>query len=109
MATKLLSLGPQIVAVTMGAQGSVIASAGKMAQVPAFQVDVVDSTGAGDAFMGALSYGLLQGWGLQRLGLFANACAAICCRRVGARAMAKLDEVMALIRAQRPADARSFE
>jgi sugar/nucleoside kinase (ribokinase family) len=109
IATKLLALGPKVVAVTMGAEGSLIASAGKMVHVSAFQVKVVDSTGAGDAFMGGLSYGLLQGWDHPSVGLFANACAAICCTKVGARAMGKRDEVVALIREQRPATASSFQ
>ena len=107
-ATKLLDLGPKIVAVTLGAEGSLIASAGKVAHVPAFPVDVVDSTGAGDAFMGGLSYGLLQDWDLRHVGLFANACAAICCTKVGARAMGGRDDVVALIRAHAPAEARWF-
>jgi fructokinase len=105
IAVKLLALGPKVVAVTMGAEGSLIASKGKMAHVPAFKVNVVDSTGAGDAFMGGLSYGLLQGWDHARVGLFANACAALCCTKVGARAMGKRSEVVALIREQRPAEA----
>jgi sugar/nucleoside kinase (ribokinase family) len=76
-----------------------------MVQVKPFRVKVVDSTGAGDAFMGGLSYGLLQGWDLQRVGTFANACAAICCTKVGARSMGRRDEVMGLIREQRAAEA----
>jgi len=108
MADKLLALGPKVVAVTMGAEGCLIASAGSTAHVPAFKVNVVDSTGAGDAFMGGLSYGLLQGWEHQRVGLFANACAALCCTKVGARAMGTRKEVVALIRAQRPAEASGF-
>jgi len=108
IAVKLLALGPKVVAVTMGAEGALIASAGKLAHVPAFKVNVVDTTGAGDAFMGGLSYGLLQGWDHRRVGLFANACAAICCTKVGARAMGKRSEVVALIKAQRPEEASSF-
>jgi len=108
MAAKLLALGPKIVAVTMGAEGSLIAAAGKKEHVPAFQVQVVDSTGAGDAFMGGLSFGLLQGWEHRQVGLFANACAAICCTKVGARAMGRRDEVLALIKAQRSAEASAF-
>ncbi len=108
MAAKLLALGPKIVAVTMGAEGSLIAAAGKKEHVTAFQVQVVDSTGAGDAFMGGLSFGLLQGWEHRQVGLFANACAAICCTKVGARAMGRRDEVLALIRAQRGAEASAF-
>jgi sugar/nucleoside kinase (ribokinase family) len=101
IAADCLTLGPTVVAVTMGADGCIIASKGKMVHVPAFQVDVVDTTGAGDAFMGGLSYGLLQGWENERVGLFANACAALCCTKVGARAMAKRDEVVAFIRAKK--------
>jgi ribokinase len=101
IAAKLLALGPKVVAVTMGADGALIASAGKMAHVPALKVNVVDSTGAGDAFMGGLSYGLLQSWDHRAVGLFANACAAICCTKVGARAMGRHDEVTALIKSQR--------
>ncbi len=87
MADMLLNLGPKIVAITQGEDGCLIASREKRVQVPAFRVNVVDTTGAGDAFMGGLSYGLLQGWELERAGLFANACAALCCTKVGARAM----------------------
>src|SRR6202049_4619730 len=108
IAVKLLALGPKGVGVTMGADGSLIASAGKMAHVPAFKVNVVDTTGAGDAFMGGLSYALLQDWDHRRVGLFANACAAICCPQVGARAMGKRNEVVAIIKSQRPEEASSF-
>jgi sugar/nucleoside kinase (ribokinase family) len=108
MAAKLLSLGPKIVALTMGADGCLIASAEQMVRIPPFQVKVVDSTGAGDAFMGGLSYGLLQDWDHQRVGVFANACAAICCTKVGARSMGRHDDVMALIKSQRRAEASAF-
>ena len=99
IADKLLDLGPSIVAITMGADGCLIANREERVRVPAFQVKVVDTTGAGDAFMGGLSYGLLQGWDFARVGTFANACAALCCTKVGARAMAKRDEVVAFIKA----------
>jgi len=102
MAAKLLGMGPETVAVTMGPEGCLLASGGKMVHVKPFHVNVVDSTGAGDAFMGGMSYGLLEGWDLTRVGTFANACAAICCTKVGARSMGKKDEVVDLIRSQRP-------
>jgi sugar/nucleoside kinase (ribokinase family) len=95
---KLLDLGPSLVAITQGAEGCLIATRKERVHVPAFKVDVVDTTGAGDAFMGGLSYGLLQGWELTRVGTFANACAALCCTKVGARAMAKHDEVISFIK-----------
>lgn len=108
MAMKLLALGPKLVVITMGAEGALVASARATQHVPAFQVKVVDSTGAGDAFMGGLSFGLLQGWELADAGLFANACAAICCTKVGARAMGRRDEVQSLIKTQRPGQAGAF-
>jgi len=108
MAGKLLDLGPKLVAVTMGPEGCLIATSEKTVHVPGFKVKAVDTTGAGDAFMGGLSYGLLQGWDIQKVGLFANACAALCCMKVGARAMSKRDDVIAFIKANSPAGAPSF-
>ena len=107
MARKLLGCGPKLVAITMGSEGCLMARAevegattqvnAKIAHLPSFRVNVVDTTGAGDAFMGGLSYALLQGWDDERAGRFANACAALCCTRVGARAMSGLAEVNALL------------
>lgn len=108
MAEHLLNLGPKVVAITQGEDGCLIASREKKVQVPAFRVNVVDTTGAGDAFLGGLSYGLLQGWDLDRVGIFANACAALCCTKVGARAMFKLDEVLKFLSAKVPMGAPAF-
>ena len=108
MADQLLNLGPKLVAITEGEDGCLIATKEKRVQVPAFRVNVVDTTGAGDAFMGGLSYGLLQGWDLERVGIFANACAALCCTKVGARAMSRLDEVLAFVKATVPKGASAF-
>jgi fructokinase len=108
MADQLLNLGPKVVAITEGEDGCLIATKEKRVQVPAFRVNVVDTTGAGDAFMGGLSYGLLQGWDLERVGIFANACAALCCTKVGARAMSRLDEVLAFVKAKVPMGASAF-
>jgi fructokinase len=108
IADQLLNLGPKVVAITEGEDGCLIATKEKRVQVPAFRVNVVDTTGAGDAFMGGLSYGLLQGWDLERVGIFANACAALCCTKVGARAMSKLDEVLAFVKAKVPMGASAF-
>jgi sugar/nucleoside kinase (ribokinase family) len=108
IADKLLNLGPTLVAITMGTDGCLIPSRKQKVHVPAFRPDVVDTTGAGDAFMGGLSYALLQGWDLERVGTFANACAALCCTRVGARAMSKREDVLAFIKSKSPAGAAAF-
>ncbi len=93
MARKLLDYGPGIVALTAGEEGCCIATPEEVVHSPAFSVDVVDTTGAGDAFMGGLSFAVKQGWELERVAAFANACAAYCCTRVGARAMGGREEV----------------
>ncbi len=105
VAMKLLSLGPKLVAITMGGEGCLIASREHFERVAAFRVDVADTTGAGDAYMGGLSYALLQGWDERKTGRFANACAALCCTKVGARAMSRLDQVMALVNSSQGASA----
>jgi sugar/nucleoside kinase (ribokinase family) len=97
IAARLLEMGPGLVAITMGSEGCVIAGGGKNVHAPSYRVNVVDTTGAGDAFMGGLSFALLRGADFQGVGAFANACAALCCTRVGARAMARLSEVEALV------------
>jgi len=108
IADELLALGPKLVAITMGTDGCLIASREKKVRVRAFEVQVVDTTGAGDAFMGGLSYALLQGWDHQRVGMFANACAALCCTKVGARAMSKRADVLAFIQSKGGTAAAAF-
>jgi sulfofructose kinase len=49
-------------------------------------VKVIDTTGAGDVFHGAFIFGLLKKWPLKRVARFANACAALKCRKLGGRA-----------------------
>ncbi|KLU60680.1 5-dehydro-2-deoxygluconokinase [Peptococcaceae bacterium CEB3] len=52
--TTLLQFGPRLAAVTRGAQGAVLARPGLTVNIPSMPVDVVDTTGAGDAFMAGL-------------------------------------------------------
>jgi sugar/nucleoside kinase (ribokinase family) len=97
MAQKLLEMGPKFIAITMGGEGCLVATPEGATHCPGFGVKVVDTTGAGDAFLGGLSYALLQGQSPADAGRFANACAALCCTRVGARAMSPRSEVEALL------------
>jgi len=83
-----------IVVVTLGNKGCIIASKKERHMCPAFNVECVDSTGAGDAFMGGLSYAILKKLPLKEVGMFANACGAYCCTRRGARGSGNLDKVM---------------
>lgn len=60
VATSWLSLGPAMVAVTTGAEGAFAVTAAGRATVEAPMVDVVDTVGAGDTFMGAIIDGLMR-------------------------------------------------
>lgn len=80
------SMGPRHVIVTLGERGLVYLEGEELAEMPAFEVKVVDTTGAGDVFHGAFCYGLLQGFPLVRNLQFASAAAAIKCGRLGGRA-----------------------
>lgn len=94
-------LGPRIIGVTLGRLGAVVMVAdGSVYASPAYDVDVVDTTGAGDTFHGAFIHGLLAGWSVERTLDFANAAAALCCTELGARGGARsLDDVLGLMSA----------
>jgi ribokinase len=85
-AREVLHMGPQVVVETCGEAGSDTFTREEAFHTPAFQVDVVDTTGAGDVFHGAYAAGLLQGWDLRRVATFASAAAALKCTRLGGRA-----------------------
>ena len=70
--------------VTLGARGSILLDGNHLHQAPAFPVDAIDTTGAGDVFRGALIYSLLRGDRPNLMLRVANAAAAIACTREGA-------------------------
>lgn len=78
-------LCPGVVGATLGPEGVALYAGGRLHVVPACPVRAVDTTGAGDAFHGALVYGLARGWALGRTLRFANAAAALNCTATGAR------------------------
>ncbi|MFH1335512.1 MAG: PfkB family carbohydrate kinase [Candidatus Zixiibacteriota bacterium] len=83
---ELLKNGCKTIVVTIGEKGCICGTEDKMFHSPGFKVKVVDTTGAGDVFHGAFIYGLLKGWSLKRTAEFANAYAAMKCRKLGGRA-----------------------
>jgi sulfofructose kinase len=80
------SLGAPVVTITLGGQGSITYRDTEIIVTPAFQVDALDTTGAGDVFHGAYIYGLLRGLDLADTIRFASAIAAMKCSRIGGRA-----------------------
>jgi len=96
---KLSARGFRMAAVTMGARGSAGICDGEIVFAPAFEVETVDTTAAGDTFHGAFIYARLMGWPLEKILLFANAAAAVKCSRPGARkGIPRLDEVVAFLK-----------
>jgi ribokinase len=85
-AERLLALGPRVVVVTLGEGGAVACGPDGRVLVPSFRVAAVDTTGAGDAFTGALAVALAEGRALTPALAFANAAAALACTRRGAQA-----------------------
>ena len=85
IAHNLLARGPSVVGLKLGAQGClVITRAGEIICAPAFQVNMIDATGAGDAFAAGFIAGVWQGWPLEKTARFANAVGALCVTGLGA-------------------------
>jgi fructokinase len=111
-ARHLAAVGARTVVVTLGARGALVRHGGEESTVPPTPVEAVDATGAGDAMMAGLLYGLLAappvdlaGW-VDLVG-FAGTVAALTCRAPGgATAMPTLAEVTALGR-RYPRDPRA--
>lgn len=80
----ILDLGPSIIAITHGAEGSTILTKDDKFFAPSFKVDVVDTTGAGDAFAAGVIAGLLTNMPLEQISSFANAVSAVKITRKGA-------------------------
>jgi sugar/nucleoside kinase (ribokinase family) len=86
VARALLDCGVGNVALKMGADGCLVMSGDddRLLRVPAFEVQVVDATGAGDAFAAGFIAGVWQGWPLEQTARLANAVGALCVTGVGA-------------------------
>ena len=93
-----MNYGIKVVAIKMGEEGSFIMTEEEKVLVPPFSVVAVDGTGAGDAFCAVFLVGYLRGWDLYETGRFANACGAMCVRKMGAtEGVGSLEETLAFI------------
>jgi sugar/nucleoside kinase (ribokinase family) len=84
--------------ITRGGEGCRVVTETKSLNIPAFSVDVVDPTGAGDAFVAGVAWGMAQRWPWPEVGRFANAVGALACCSLGAQAsLPSLEDVEALM------------
>jgi sugar/nucleoside kinase (ribokinase family) len=97
MVKKFRSAMPEgLIGIKLDAQGCYLDDGSKSMKFPAYKVNVVDTTGAGDTWFGALLTALRKEMPLEQAGRFANRAAADCCTALGASAGVKsFDETMA--------------
>jgi ribokinase len=81
----LITRGARNVLVTLGAKGALLISSKQVIQVDAYKVDVVDTTAAGDAFIGGFASALLRGVEIGEAVKYANACGALAATKFGAQ------------------------
>jgi sugar/nucleoside kinase (ribokinase family) len=76
-AEHLLSLGVKLAAIKLGEKGCYMASRQGECFCPAFEIESVDTTGAGDSFTAGLLFGWLRDWDLQTCALLGSALGAL--------------------------------
>jgi len=87
-ARALLEKGVQTVVITLGSKGALLVTDSQCQLIPAFHVEPVDTTAAGDCFNGALAVAIAEGVGLENAITFASKAASISVTRMGAQASA---------------------
>jgi len=93
-APELLSLGPRSAVITVGEAGAVFADGRSVEHLPAPEVEVVDTTGAGDAFVGALATQLARDASLEEAVAYAVRAGAAAVTREGAQGALPTPEVV---------------
>jgi ribokinase len=83
-AERLLKEGIECAAIKLGSKGSLVADRVKSFAMPCFEVDTIDTTGAGDSFSAGLIYGWLQGFALEETATLASALGALATTVYGA-------------------------
>ena len=95
---KIREMGPSVAIVTLGEAGSACLTDDGFIETPSFPVEVVDTTGAGDAYHGAFCFGLVSGLPLKTNLQLSCAVGAMNCRRLGGRSgLPTLAEVRAFL------------
>ena len=79
-------LGARTCILTMGGEGCLVATPDVLFRLPAFEIDVKDTTGCGDAFSAGLIAGLHHGWDVEKSARFASAAGALVATGLGSDA-----------------------
>ena len=98
-AARSLPTADRVICVTLGKRGAIALLNGEPFFIPGRPAKAVDTTGAGDCFVGAVAAGLATGNSIQDALGYANVAASICVQRMGAApSMPTADEVKAALR-----------
>jgi ribokinase len=101
-ASELLRRGASNVIITLGEKGVYFKNRLEEIRVEAFRVKAADTTAAGDAFVGALAWGLAQGMDMEEMLIHANAAGALTATRLGAQpSLPTIAEVRGFLRERR--------
>ena len=99
-----------VAAMTLGAHGAMARVHGRFIYSPAFVVNCIDTTGAGDVFHGAFCYAVLQNMPMRETLEFCNAMAALNCTALGARGgIAAIEDARELMKRAERRSQRDFE
>lgn len=82
-ARMIKSWGPEIVIITLAELGSVIFDGVKFYEIPPYETDVLDSTGAGDTYAAGILYSMIKGYDLFEAGCFASCVSSIMIENCG--------------------------
>lgn len=102
IAEDFLRLGVNNVVIKLGSKGCYVKNKNLDFYVDAFEVNCVDTNGAGDSFVAGFITGLANGWPLEKCAEFANATGAFCVMKVGASAGIKSkEEILTFIKSNK--------
>ncbi len=99
-ARKLLACGTRVVIVKRGEHGSLLCSSATEIVLPAYRVEVRDTTCAGDSFVAGFLFGLSRGCPLAEAMRLGNAAGALCTTQLSHRGIASLADLHGLIKSQ---------
>ena len=101
--SDLIARGAAAAVITMGKRGCMVVDRDSADHIPAYDIELVDHTGTGDAFAGALAASLAVGDDLRKAVKFASAAGALACTKFGSfDAMPTKEEIIELIQKQEP-------